>query len=141
MQIRLMQIADYQDLFDIWSKTEGMGLRTLDDSQKGIQLFLKRNPNTCFVAQQDGQLIGGILCGNDGRRGYIYHTAVLPSCRRQGTGKQLVNAVLKALEHENIYKVALVVYENNVIGNSFWESIRFAVRKDLIYRNKSIREQ
>lgn len=142
MQIRLMQIVDYPEVYGLWSGTKGMGLRAMDDSPEGIAAFLKRNPHTSFVARgDDGLLLGAVLCGHDGRRGYIYHTAVRKEYRRQGIGKKLVQAVLSALEHEGICKAALVVYRDNLAGNAFWESIAFTVRKDLVYRNVSIREQ
>lgn len=74
--IRKITIADYEEIFDFWKCTDGMGLRKLDDSQQGISAFLKRNPTTNFVAIYNGEIIGTILCGHDGRRGYIYHTVV-----------------------------------------------------------------
>ena len=61
---------------------EGMGLNNLDDSKEGIGRFLNGNPDTCFVAELENVIIGVILTGNDGRRGYIYHTAVNPKYRR-----------------------------------------------------------
>lgn len=81
-----------------------------------------------------------IIAGNDGRRGYIYHTAVNPDYRKQGIGKKLVDNAMRALEKEGINKVALVVFEKNKIGNDFWENIGFTVRDDLVYRNKNIRD-
>ncbi|MDE6719386.1 MAG: GNAT family N-acetyltransferase, partial [Treponemataceae bacterium] len=78
------------------------------------------------------------LAGNDGRRGYIYHTAVSPEQRRQGIAQKLVDAVLAAFENIGITKVALVVFERNADGNAFWEKSGFSAREDLVYRNKSI---
>jgi len=74
--IRPMTIADYDQLHALWLSTPGMGLNDLDDSREGIARFIARNPRTSFVAEQDGRLIGAIMCGHDGRRGYIYHTCV-----------------------------------------------------------------
>lgn len=79
--IRRMIITDYEKVFDLWKSTDGMGLRTLDDSQQGIATFLKRNPTTKFVAIDNDEIIGTILCGHDGRRGYIYHTVVKKNYR------------------------------------------------------------
>lgn len=70
--IKQMSIDDYPQLFALWKATPNMGLRSLDDSREGILLFLNRNPNTNFTAYEDDRLVGAILCGNDGRRGYIY---------------------------------------------------------------------
>lgn len=140
MQLRLLTIDDYDAVYSLWTGTAGMGLRSLDDSKAGIEKFLKRNPTTCFVAEENGFLAGVILCGHDGRRGYIYHTAVKPDFRRRGVGKLLVDAALNALKEEGIFKVALVVFQTNALGNAFWESIGFDKREDLIYRNKSLND-
>lgn len=140
MIIRKMTITDYDGVYKLWINTPGMGLNNLDDSKEGIEKYLIRNPQTCFVAEDDNRIIGVILCGNDGRRGYIHHTAVDTTKRTRGVGTALVNAALDALKNEGINKVALVVFEKNEIGNSFWEKRGFTVREDLVYRNKSLVE-
>lgn len=140
MTIREMVTSDYEKVYDLWIHTTGMGLNNLDDSEEGIEKFLKRNPSTCFVAQQEGKIIGVILAGHDGRRGFIYHTTVSQEYRKQGIGKALTDHALDALEKEGIHKVALVVFDRNQLGNAFWENQGFTVRNDLVYRNKSIHE-
>jgi len=141
MQIRKMTIADYNGVYHLWFDTHGMGMRSLDDSEAGIARFLAHNPETCFVADRDGKIIGVILCGHDGRRGYIYHTAVCESDRGQGFGKALVHAATQALLAQGINKVALVAFRTNDAGNAFWQSVGFDQRNDLIYRNKSLNDQ
>lgn len=138
--IRKMSIEDYGAVYELWLSCKGMGLNDVDDSEEGIARFLSRNPETCFVCEENGKLVGVIMAGNDGRRGYIYHTAVHPDCRKQGIGSALVNMVLIALKQIGISKVALVVFEKNAGGNAFWEKQGFTVRNDLIYRNKSLVE-
>jgi len=138
INIRVMSIADYDGVYNLWINTPGMGLNSTDDSREGIEKYLKRNPTSCFVAECDGTIIGVIMAGHDGRRGYIYHTAVLPTFRKQGIAKKLVDSAMFALEKEGINKVALVVFERNELGNNFWENIGFVDRDDLIYRNKNI---
>lgn len=138
--IRLMKPNDYNEVYDLWLNTSGMGLNTVDDSKEGIARFLGRNPTSCFVAQSDGKIVGAIICGHDGRRGYIYHTAVSENFRRQGIAGELLKNAMEALDREGIQKVALVVFEKNHNGNAFWEKQGFTVRDDLIYRNKNIHE-
>ncbi len=96
--IRTMTIDDYDSVYDLWLNTEGMGLNSVDDSRDGIDTYLKRNPTTCFVAISDNAIIGVIMAGNDGRRGYIHHTAVAKNFRHQGIGTELVNAAMRELE-------------------------------------------
>lgn len=140
MNIRIMSINDYDSVYNLWINTPGMGLNSADDSREGIARYLERNPTTCFVAEEDGEIVGAILSGHDGRRGYISHTAVLPQYRRRGIARELVNHAMSALEREGINKTALVVFARNEIGNGFWESMGFTVRHDLVYRNKNIHE-
>lgn len=136
--IRLMSMEDYEKVYALWSGTKGMGMRSLDDSQEGIRNFLNRNPNTCFVHEEDGNIIGCILCGHDGRRAYIYHAAVAENYRRKGIGSLLLKQVYDSLEKEGINKAALVVFSNNTIGNSFWKNQGWEKREDLNYYNKVI---
>lgn len=140
MEIRKMHISDYKSVYNLWLSCKGMGLNDVDDSEKGISRFLERNPETCFVAIDNNEIMGVILCGNDGRRGYIYHTAVKPSERNKGIGTKLVDRAMKAFEDIGITKVALVVFEKNETGNAFWEKKGFTSREDLVYRNKQITE-
>ena len=83
MEIRTMTINDYEAVYALWMSCTGMGLNNLDDSEEGIGRFLQRNPDTCFVAADADRIVGVIIAGNDGRRGYIYHTAVNPEYRKQ----------------------------------------------------------
>lgn len=133
-----MEIEDYDGVYRLWMACQGMGLNDLDDSREGIARFLHRNPRTCFVAEEGAALCGAIMAGHDGRRGFIYHTAVHPSYRRQGIGGTLVNAALEALEGEGIHKVALVVFRRNAAGNAFWEEQGFSLREDIAYRNRAL---
>lgn len=141
LTIRKMDIYDYDSVYALWSDTAGMGMRSLDDSREGITKFLNRNPDTCYVAESDLKIIGVILCGHDGRRGYIYHTAVSSGYRKQGVGKALVDAAIGALKAEGINKAALVAFKTNESGNAFWEAVGFTERDDLIYRNMSINDK
>ena len=140
MQIRIMTIQDYEGVYRLWRSTPGMGLNTTDDSRAGIERYLNRNPSTCFVAENAGEIIGVILSGHDGRRGMIHHTAVSLSDRKQGIGNALLEHAMRALEQEGIHKVALTVFSANEAGNRFWENRGFTKRTDLVYRNKNITE-
>lgn len=73
MTVRLLTISDYDDIYSLWLSCSGMGLNDIDDSRQGVERFLKRNPETCFVSVEndaDGESVitGVIMAGNDGRR-------------------------------------------------------------------------
>ena len=102
--IRPMLIEDYDDIHKLWTLTKGMSLNNLDDTKTGINIFLQRNPNTCFVAISHNEIIGTIISGHDGRRGYIYHTAVSEKFRKKGVGQKLVTSSLTALKTKALIK-------------------------------------
>ena len=138
MKIRKMVIGDYEKVYALWLSCTGMGLNESDDSKEGIERYLKRNPETCFVAEEQDEIVGVILAGHDGRRGFIHHTAVSPLHRKEGIGTKLSDEALRALKKEGITKVALVAFKRNQQGNEFWEKHGFQVREDLNYRNKAL---
>ena len=139
IEYRLMNIGDYEQAYALWILC-GNGLNDKDDSREGIDKYLKRNPNTSFVAVCEGKVVGVILCGHDGRRGIIQHACVSPDHRREGIGQKLVELALDALDKEGITKVLLVAFKKNEGGNKFWESQGFTLREDLNYRNKALSE-
>lgn len=90
---------------------------------------------TLFVAEEKGQLVGAILGGHDGRRGFFQPMLVAEIARRRGIGSKLVKACMDAMRAEGIHKEALVAFKKNQTGNAFWEQLGFSLREDLNYRN------
>ena len=138
MQIRKMLFEDYDSVYNLWLNTSGMGLNDVDDSEMGIRKYLQRNPDTCFVAEKNGEIIGVILSGHDGRRGLIYHLAVRLSEREQGVGNALLEYAIEGLKSEGIVKVYIMVFKNNVAGHAFWEKRGFTIPNETSYRAKEI---
>ncbi len=138
--IRSFTIKDYDEVYQLWKSTPGVGLRTMDDSKEGIQRFLERNPTTNFVAEEDGHIIGVILGGHDGRRGYIYHACVEESYRRRSIGSGLLERMITAMKGERITRLGLVCFTKNSGGNEFWSGLGWEQRSDLNYYTISIDE-
>ena len=139
-EIRVMTIDDYEKVYALWMSCKNMGFNNLDDSREGIAKYLRRNPATCFVAECGDSIVGVILSGHDGRRGFIHHLAVAEDCRRQGIATELLECTVSSLAAEGINKVALLVFNRNEAGNAFWEKNGFTRREDLAYRNKALVE-
>ena len=135
--IRHMKPEDYQVLLSLWVACDGVGLRSEEDSRAGFEAFLARNPDTCFAALMDGVIVGSILAGHDGRRGFLYHVAVDAAFRRRHIGTELVRRATNALRRAGIRKTALVVYEDNREAAEFWGHLGFLVRDDLVYRDRA----
>lgn len=133
-------MADYDDVIALWLSCSEMELNDVDDTPEGIGRFLEKNPETCLVAEENGEICGVVLGGCDGRRGYIYHAAVSPRYRGNGIGSALVNRVLEILREMGISKVGLLTFADNDGGNRFWEKHGFAARTDLIYHSNVLRD-
>lgn len=133
MIVRTMTIEDYQGVHDLWMTIKGFAIRSIDDSREGVERFLKRNPATSVVAEENGEIVGSILCGHDGRRGCLYHVCVREDCRMRGIGKSMVVRCMEELEKEKISKVSLIAFTENDIGNAFWKEIGWTKREDLNY--------
>ena len=139
--VRVMTIDDYDQVFQMWSKIKGFGIRSIDDSREGIERFLKRNPTTSVVAEEDGKIVGAILCGHDGRRGCFYHVCVDEEYRMRGIGKSMVVFAMEALKEEKINKVSLIAFTKNDMGNAFWKEIGWTKREDLNYYDFTLNEE
>ena len=140
MQVRVMTIEDYPQVYALWMSIHGFGIRTVDDSREGVEKFLKRNPATSGVAVEDGRVIGAILCGHDGRRGCFYHVCVAEDKRQRGIGKQMATFAMHALKAEGINKVSLIAFKSNEVGNRFWRSVGWTYRDDLNYYDFTLNE-
>ena len=84
-----------------------------------------------FVAVGDNGLIGTVLCGTDGRRGYLHHLAVDPDYRGRGLARDLVARCLEAAAQAGLPKCHLFLYSANRSGRAFWEHIGWTFRSDL----------
>ncbi len=131
--IRTMTIKDYEGVHDLWLTIHGFSIRSIDDSREGVQKFLDRNPATSIVAEEEGEIVGALLCGHDGRRATFYHVCVREDHRMRGIGREMVVMAMKALKKEKITKVALIAFTKNDIGNAFWKRIGWTQRTDLNY--------
>ena len=138
MNIEEMKITDYEDVFVLWKSVEGMGLHDDADSQEGIAGYLERNPGLSFVARDNGKLIGAVLCGHDGRRGYLNHLAVAKTHRKKGTGKALVQQVLCGLRSLGITRCHIFIFAENFTGQEFWRRIGWTERADVKIMSKEI---
>jgi ribosomal protein S18 acetylase RimI-like enzyme len=113
--------TDYDAAYALWSETEGIGLSEAD-SRGNIERFLRHNPGMSFVAVgggagsagAGGALAGVVLCGCDGRRGYLHHLAVAPACRRRGVGRGLIDRCLAALAGAGMRKCHIFVIADNI---------------------------
>lgn len=132
-----MTIHDYDQMVNLWKRTSGVGLSDAD-SKENINLFLKRNLGLSFVCETNSQIIGTVLCGHDGRRGYIYHLAVNDGFRKQGIGKKLMAQALKKLRQQGIARCHLFLYSDNEDAMKFYKSTGWKRRDNLLIYSKDL---
>lgn len=146
VMIRAMTIEDYDEVFALWLRTAregegsgGSGLCMRDaDSRPNIQRYLDRNPGMSFIAESHERIIGAVLCGHDGRRGFLHHLAVETDFRRRGVGRQLVDACEQALLDSGIGKAHLLVHVDNHEAGVFWTYAGWSGRDDVHLMSKSL---
>jgi ribosomal protein S18 acetylase RimI-like enzyme len=116
---REFTIDDYDQAVALWNLVEGVEVAE-GDSKEEIRAYLLRNPGLSRVAEEDGTIVGAVLCGHDGRRGLIYHLAVAPANHGQGIGKRLVQECITQLREAGIARALILVASDNPRGHSFW---------------------
>ena len=127
----VMSMADYPEVYALWDGMPGIGLSSAD-SPDAIALYLEHNPGMSFTARKSGRLLGAVLCGHDGRRGYLQHLAVAPDARHKGIGRALVDRCLTTLAAEGITRCHIFVYTDNETGLGFWEAAGWFRRGNLL---------
>lgn len=135
--LREMTMADYESVYAIWQASEGVGLSGAD-MPKRIADYLAHNPGTSFVAVDGARVVGAVLCGSDGRRGYLHHLAVLPAYRKSGVGRALVDRCMAGLREQGIEKCHIFVYDQNEAARQFWARIGWVERTELVLMSRDI---
>lgn len=137
MELTEMTIDHYEQSIDLWSCTEGLVLSD-SDSKGSISLFLSRNEGMSFVCLEEGRVVGTILCGHDGRRGFLYHVAVSETSRGKGIAKRMVERSLEGLRAAGITKCHLFTLESNEIGNRYWSGTGWERRSGILLYSRDV---
>ena len=120
MIIREMTIDDYDEVYEMWQITTKRALSKADEKDQ-MERYLKHN----------GKIVGTVLAGHDGRRGFIHHMAVLPEFRRKKIGHALAQTAIQKIREQGIDKTHIFCYQNNETGQSFWRDFGFEKREDV----------
>ena len=119
-QTREFRISDYSVALELWKRVEGIEIAEGDD-QQDVARFLEQNPGLSLVAESDNGVVGVALCGEDGRRGYIYHLAVEPAYHKRGVASQLVKECVEALRKRGLKRALILVAADNPGAYAFWQ--------------------
>ncbi|MBW4602941.1 MAG: GNAT family N-acetyltransferase [Calothrix sp. FI2-JRJ7] len=120
----------------MWENTQGVRLRDAD-SRENIERYLQHNPGLSYVTCQNDKIVGAVLCGHDGRRGYLNHLAVLADYHRQGIGTKLVQSCLSQLQQQSIGKCHLFILNKNDVACKFWSKLGWRQRSGIVMMSLS----
>lgn len=120
--------ADKIDLPTIIELWENSGIRIEpEDSSKQLSRFLDNKSSRFYKATFQEKIVGAIMCGTDGRYGYIHHVAVDDDFRKKGVGRALVEKCQEFFNEIGIDTKTVFVWNTNVTALEFWESIGFTI--------------
>ena len=117
--IRQFTTGDSEQAISLWRSTQWTSV-SATDSPPAIKRFLDGNPGLSWVADDGGHVIGTVMCGQDYRRGYIYHLVVDESYYGHGIGGQLLEKALDSLREIGIIKCHATVIDGNPSADYFW---------------------
>jgi putative acetyltransferase len=137
---QIFSIEHIPPALELWERTDHIGLSSADRPD-ALASYLDRNPGFSFVALDDGRLVGAVLCGHDGRRGFVHHLAVAAPHRKAGMGSRLLNLCLEALSKAGIHKCHAFVFRDNPYGELFWQPAGWQRRDELFLYSKSIEDR
>jgi ribosomal protein S18 acetylase RimI-like enzyme len=128
LTVRPFEAADHAALEALWGRVFA------DDPPWNAPAIMIANklevqPELLLVAVLDGALVGAVMAGFDGVRGWIYHLAVAPEHRRRGIATRLVRAAESGLRERGCPKVNLQVRASNVEVVAFYESLGFNIEE------------
>jgi ribosomal protein S18 acetylase RimI-like enzyme len=129
-QIHPMTIDDHDAVIQLMKATPGVSLRDADSRESTLR-YLERNPGLSFIAEVGGVVVGCLMAGHDGRRGYLQHLLVLPEHRRKGIANALVEQCLARLEGLGIKKSHIDVLKTNSAAATYWGKQGWKLRTDI----------
>jgi ribosomal protein S18 acetylase RimI-like enzyme len=136
--VRRFEMKDYDLVLTLWHSSPGISLGE-SDSRQNIERYLERNPGLSFTAWYGDRLIGAVLCGHDGRRGFLHHLAVAPEYRKQGVARGLIEQCLSVLANHGIRRCHVFVLRGNDVGREFWKRMRWKDRNDIALMTREVR--
>lgn len=124
---------DYPEVTKLLSQAgPGIQLRRSDEIEE-IAKKIQRDPELFLIAELNGEIVGSVLGGYDGRRGIMYHLAVAQSHRKQGIAERLVKLLEQRLREKGCIRYYLLVTKDNDEAIQFYEHRGFQLLDLFVY--------
>jgi ribosomal protein S18 acetylase RimI-like enzyme len=122
VQIRNFRFPeDFPQVEGLWASVEkGVNLGRSDTPEE-IQKKYAHDPDLFLIAEENGQIVGAVIGGFDGRRGMIYHLAVRASFRGRGIGSRLMDEIESRLRAKGCIRCYLLVTNDNEEAMRYYE--------------------
>ncbi|MFW9827185.1 MAG: GNAT family N-acetyltransferase [Candidatus Thorarchaeota archaeon] len=120
----------YEEVIQIWRKA-GISVGSTDTKEE-IERMMHQNPNLFLIGKKDNKVIGVVMGGFDGRRGYVHHLAVHPDFQKKGYGKILIENLINKFSKMKVHKLHLFVEKYNKDVVDFYRNLGWEIRDDLI---------
>ena len=130
MKIENFSMEYYEDIIEIWRKA-GLSIGS-SDTKEEVNRMLKKNSNLFLIGKVNDNVVGVVVGGFDGRRGYVHHLAIDPNHQKKGYGRLIMMELINRFRIMGVHKVHLFIekYNNEVIH--FYEKLGWEIRNDLI---------
>ncbi|MFX1379813.1 MAG: GNAT family N-acetyltransferase [Promethearchaeota archaeon] len=130
MKIEEFSMESYDEIIALWRKT-GINVGSTDTKEE-IERMLKRNPQLFLIGKINQKLIGVVMGGFDGRRGYVHHLAIDPDYQKMGYGKMIIDELDVRFRKMGVHKVHLFIEKYNKEVVQFYLNLDWEIRDDLI---------
>ena len=138
LQFRQFHPDDTEQTIALW---QACGLtRPWNDPYKDIERKLQQEPELFIVAQQNAQLVGSVMAGYDGHRGWIYYLSVLPQYQSLGVGKSLVSQAEQRLRDKGCPKIQLMIRQDNSAVQAFYQTLGYEPAQVLVLGKRLIED-
>ena len=132
VEVRAATVADVPAVLAVWAGARSAAARTPDDPES-VERLLERDPGALLVARDGDEIVGALIAGWDGWRGNVYRLAVLPSHRRRGIARQLVEAGHGRLRALGARRVTALVGGEEGAAHGLWRAVGYQ-RDELVHR-------
>lgn len=130
MIIENFSMKFYDDLIELW-RIAGISVSSSDNKEE-LARMSRQNPDLFLIGKASDAIIGVVMGGFDGRRGYVHHLAVDPNYQKRGYGKLLMDELIKRFRQKGVHKVHLFIEKRNKKVVDFYKNLGWQVRENLI---------
>jgi ribosomal protein S18 acetylase RimI-like enzyme len=138
VSIQDLTVSDLNEAISLWRTIPELNFSVEFDTEKRLLRFLLKNQNFSTIAKLENQIVGALLCGNDGRRGFFYHIGVSPDFRNQKIATRMVKYSFKKLRHDDIDTCFLFTSQFYSEAQAFWKSMGFEYASHVMYQSRAI---